>query len=174
MKEIEVKVLNIDFDMVKKKLGKLGAKKIKQENQQNYFFSLKEENGYVRIRVIEDLISNSKKITLCIKKIFKLQNVRQNIEHEFEVSDFNECLLFLKELGFKDYKREDKYRESYILEDVLIEFDTWDKSVFPYPYIEIEAPNIEALERITGLLEIPKENITSKGLLEIKRDLGIL
>ncbi|WDC84626.1 hypothetical protein PL321_02665 [Caloramator sp. mosi_1] len=80
----------------------------------------------------------------------------------------------MKELGIKDFKREDKHRESYMLKDVLIEFDTWDKEVFPMPYIEIEAPNIEALENTILLLNIPKDKITSKGLLEIKRDMGLL
>ncbi|MBZ4664321.1 MAG: hypothetical protein JG776_2039 [Caloramator sp.] len=175
MKEIEVKVLNVDLEKIKGKLKSLNAEKVKEENQKNYFFSLPNgENGYVRMRIIEDLIERKEKITLCIKKIFKTDFARQNIEHEFEVSDFNECLNFLNELGIKDYKREDKYRESYMLNGTLIEFDNWDKKVFPIPYIEIEAPSIEALEDILKILDIPKDKITSKGLLEIKKDMGLI
>ncbi|WP_035166453.1 class IV adenylate cyclase [Caloramator sp. ALD01] len=175
MKEIEVKVLNVDLEKIKEKLKSLNAEKVKEENQKNYFFSLPNgENGYVRIRIIEDLIDRKEKITLCIKKIFKTDFARQNIEHEFEVSDFNECINFLNELGINDFKREDKHRESYILNGTLIEFDTWDKIVFPIPYMEIEAPSIEALEDILKILDIPKDKITSKGLLEIKRDMGLI
>ncbi|MCX7695552.1 MAG: CYTH domain-containing protein [Caloramator sp.] len=175
MKEIEVKVLNVDLENIKEKLKSLGAEKVKEENQKNYFFKLPSgEDGYVRIRVIEDLIEKKEKTTLCIKKIFKTDFARQNIEHEFEVSDFNECMCLLNELGIKDFKREDKHRESYLLNGVLVEFDTWDKEVFPIPYIEIESPSTEDLENILNILDIPKDKITSKGLLEIKRDMGLI
>lgn len=175
MKEIEVKVLNVDVDLVKSKIISLGGVNIKKEHQENYFFNMPNcDNGYIRIRKIQDLLNNITKITLCVKKIFKNGIARENIEHEFEVSSFDECLAFLNVIGISKYKREDKYRESYILNDSLIEFDTWSKDVFPYPYIEIEAPSYEALDNIISILQIPKENITSKGLLEIKKEMGLL
>lgn len=175
MKEIEVKVLDLDILDIKNKVINLGGKIVKNEQQENYFWGLKDtDKGYLRIRRIYDFLNNSEKITLCIKKIHTTEFSRENIEHEFEVSSFDECLNFVKALGFGDFKREDKHRESYILNDVLIEFDTWDKSVFPYPYIELEAPDNEALKKIIDLLEIPKEKITSKGLLEIKKEMGLL
>lgn len=175
MKEIEVKVLGLDVFEIKNKVIALGGKIFKNEQQENYFWSLKDTNkGYLRIRRINDLLNNREKITICIKKIHTTEFARENIEHEFEVSSFDECMNFVKELGFHDFKREDKHRESYILNDVLIEFDTWDKNVFPYPYIELEAPNNETLKNIINLLEIPQENITSKGLLEIKKEMGLL
>lgn len=175
MKEIEVKVLGLDILDMKNKVINLGGNLVKNEHQENYFWSLKDtDTGYLRIRRINDLVNNREKITLCIKKIHTTEFARENIEHEFEVSSFDECMSFVKALGFNDFKREDKHRESYILNDVLIEFDTWDKNVFPYPYIELEAPNHEALRKIIDLLEIPQEKITSKGLLEIKKEMGLL
>lgn len=73
MKEIEVKVLNVDVDLVKSKIISLGGVNIKKEHQENYFFNMPNcDNGYIRIRKIQDLLNNITKITLCVKKYLKM------------------------------------------------------------------------------------------------------
>lgn len=177
MNEIEVKVLNVNCEEIKTKIKSLGGVLVKNEFQENHIFSLPEDiktGGYIRIRVIEDSLTNSKKIFLCGKKLISQSKFRKMDESEFEVNSFKEAFNFLNMINIKFLHKENKKRESYKLNNTLIEFDTWDKSIFPDTYIEIEAENEKDLLSTLSLLNINKENVTSKGLLEIKKDMGLI
>ncbi len=176
MNEIEVKVIGIDCEKLKEKVISLDGKIVKKEFQENHIFQLPESinaNGYIRIRVIRDDLNSLNKTFMCVKKVLSTEGVRKMDEKEFEVSDFNEAFGFLESIDIKFISQENKYRESYEINNSLIEFDTWDEKVFPYTYAEIESENELKLQEIVSLLEIPSENITSKGLLQIKKEMGI-
>lgn len=177
MNEIEVKVLGVDIDKLREEIINQGGFIVKKENQENYIYNLPQsiagENGYVRIRRIHNLIDCSKKDMLCIKKIVSQGKYRVTEEHEFEVSDFNESSLFLQSLGVEFSVRQDKYRESYSFNGVLIEIDIWNKEIFPYPYVEIESINEDLIFETMDLLKIPREKATSKSLAQIKEELGL-
>lgn len=178
MNEVEVKVIGIDCEKLKEKIILFKGELIKKEFQENHIFSLPEninESGYIRIRVIKDQLNNKDKVLLCIKKVLSKEtdSVRKMDEKELEVNNFNEAYGFLKALNIKFINQENKYRESYKLNNTLIEFDTWDENVFPYTYAEIEAENESELYKVVNLLEIPRDKITSKGLIQIKKEMGI-
>lgn len=177
MNEVEVKVIDINCEEVKSKIKSLNGTLVKKEFQENHIFSLPKElnsKGYIRIRVIKDYLHMDNKIFLCIKKVISQDSVRKMEEREFEVNSFDEAFGFLSALNIEFLSQENKTRESYRLDNALIEFDKWDDKVFPYPYIEIEAENEEKLYSIINLLEIPLNKVTSKGLLEIKKEMGLL
>lgn len=177
MNEIEVKIIDIDCLEIEERIHTLNGKLIKDEFQENYIFSLPKglnENGYIRIRKTEDFLDSSTKVLLCIKKVIFQGEFREMEEKEFEVSDFEEAFGFLDMLHFEFLRQENKKRKSYLLNNSLIEFDTWDDSVFPKPYIEIEAKNEKDLFDTLSLLNIDKDKITSKGLLEIKKEMGLI
>lgn len=178
MNEVEIKVLNVDIDRIKKDILANGGFLVKKENQENHIFYLpdyeKGSSGYIRIRRVHDLINDLHKDILCVKKIISQDKYRVTDEHEVEVMDFEECCKFLNSIGIKFNKQQDKYRESYRLNGVLIEIDTWSKNVFPHPYLEIEADDENMIFATLDLLQIPRENSTSKTLEEIKRDMGLL
>lgn len=177
MKEIEVKIFGVDIEDIKTKVLSLGGTLAKRENQENYFYDfpphMKDEKGYIRIRKIHNLLDDSTKLMMCIKKIISQEAARKTEEHEFEVLDFKEADEFLKSMGADFFSREDKYRESYLLLNSLIEIDIWDKKVFPEPYIEIEAESEEKIYEILSLLNIPAEKATSKSLNEIKKSFNL-
>lgn len=177
MNEIEVKVFNVDIDSIKAKVLSLGGFLVKKENQENYFYDfpphMMDEKGYIRIRKIKSLLDNSQKTMLCIKKIISMEAVRKTVENEFEISDFNAADGFLKTMGIKFIAQENKYRESYKILDTLVEIDIWDKSVFPYPYIEIEGKSEKNILDTLSLLEIPFDKSTSKSLEEIRREFSL-
>lgn len=176
MNEIEVKILDIDCNTIKNKINSLGGILVKNEFQENHIFSLPENingSGYIRIRVIQDFLTNSKKTFLCIKKVISQNEFREMNESEFEIDSFKEAFNFLDMININFLRQENKKRESYSLNNTLIEFDTWDKSVFPHPYIEVEAKNEKDLFTTLNLLNISKDKVTSKGLLEIKKDMGL-
>lgn len=177
MKEIEVKVLGIDIEKVKKDIIKLGGILIKKEYQENYYYKLPDNTdyikGYIRIRKINDMLNNTCKTLLCVKKLLSQGKYRTCEEHEFEVSDFKECSLFLDSIKISYIKKENKFRESYTLDNVLVEFDVYDKDVFPYPYIEVEAENEKDILNLLDKLKIDRNLATSKTLEEIKKEMGI-
>lgn len=176
MNEIEVKILDINCNTIKNKISSLGGTLVKNEFQENHIFSLPQNingSGYIRIRVIQDFLTNSKKTFLCVKKIISQNEFREMNESEFEIGSFNEAFEFLHMINISFLRQENKKRESYSLNNTLIEFDTWDKNVFPQTYIEIEAQNEKDLFSTLNLLNISKDKITSKGLLEIKKDMGL-
>ncbi|MEF9951318.1 MAG: CYTH domain-containing protein [Clostridium sp.] len=177
MKEIEVKVIGIDCSAIKEKLTKLNANLVKNEFQENHIYALPKSlgaKGYIRIRVIKDYLNNNDKTLLCIKKILSQDTVRIVDENEFEVSSFIEAKGFLNSLNIEFIATENKERVSYKLNDSLIEFEKWDEKVFPLPYIEVESPCEESLNSILDILSINRKYVTSKGLLEIKKDMGLI
>jgi adenylate cyclase class 2 len=177
MDEIEVKIFGVDIENIKKKVLKLGGTLAKKENQENYFYDfpphMKDEKGYIRIRKIHNLIDDSTKIMMCMKRIISQDTARKTEEHEFEVLDFKEAEEFLKSMGIGFFSKEDKYRESYLLSNALIEIDIWDKKVFPEPYIEVEAESEKKIYEILSILGIPAEKATSKSLNEIKKTFNL-
>lgn len=178
MKEIEVKVLGIDINKTREKIIKLGGILVKKEFQENYYFNLPNnidnKNGFIRIRKIHNQLEDINKIFLCIKTIISQEMYRTCNEHEFEVSDFEECKSFLESLELSYLTKENKYRESYIIDNTLVEIDTWDKDVFPEPYIEIEAKNEKDIFNMIEKLGISKNKVTSKSLWEIKKEMGLI
>jgi adenylate cyclase class 2 len=177
MSEIEIKVLGVDVDEVKRKVLSLGGVLVKNENQENHIYNLPSECGdvfgYVRIRSVHSLLDDSRRIILGVKKIISQEKSRVMEEHEMEVEDLDECIGFLKTMCIKHYRTENKYRESYKFNDTLIEFDTWDKSVFPHPYIEIESKYEGKIFETLKLLGIPEEKTTSKNLKQLREEMGL-
>lgn len=175
MNELEVKVFNVDIITVKESIINNGGKLVKRENQSNYYYNLPSGSGtgYIRIRTVENLIDKSTRYILCIKKIISEDKCRLSDEHEFEIKDFNECRNFLKALGLEFHSKQDKYRESYEYMGALIEFDIWDKRVFPDPYMEIEAENEKKIYSVLTALDIPEYKATSKSLTEVKKEMGL-
>lgn len=178
MAEIEVKVLDVNIEDVRSALISNGAVLVKKEMQENHIFALPgtlmSENGYVRIRRVHNLLDNSINNILCVKKLISQGKSRITDEHEVKVSDLDECKKLLSSIGLDFNSLKKKYRESYNLKDVLVEIDTWDKNVYPEPYIEVEAESEDKIFEVLSILNIPQEKATSKTLEEIKKERGIL
>lgn len=171
MKEIEVKILEIDKKKIELKLKKLGAKKIFSGKLVSYFFDTKTNS----------LKSNDMQLRLRQSKLGTLLTVKQKIsqtetknsnEYEIEVSDFNETKKILSLLGFNQKYKLEKNRISYILKDVRFELDK-PKEKVPC-FIEIEAKDKKTVEKYVKLLgyKMSKtKNLTYRGVL---RHYGVL
>lgn len=178
-KELEVKVLNIDVVEMERKLKSLNAELVNKELQVNTLIDSYERpiksfaDGYLRIRESKDLVHNTKTTTMTFKQNIKNRNIRENIEYNVDIKDREAMLEILKILGYKNISIGYKERISYSLNGARIEIDIWDKETYPHPYVEIEVPNQEKLYEIIKLLEIPKENISTKSILELRRELNL-
>lgn len=136
MREIEVKILEIDVAAVQRKLNKLGAKKVLDEKLYALFFDtpdsrLHKHKELVRLRMIgKDAFLTFKRLRT--KKRFKITD-----ELETKVESFARMKSIIEGLGFRVTKRDTKRRISYTLHKSRIELDIHDD--IP-AYLEIESP----------------------------------
>jgi len=177
MKELEVKILDVDLKEMESKLKSLGAKLISKELQTNTLIDSKENiiqnklDSYLRIRETKSLLTNDITLTLTIKKNIDREGIRENIETNVDISNKSNMLSILNELGYVQIEEGYKERTSYILNDIRFDLDIWDKLTYPYPYMEIEVNDEEELENVIKLLEIPKEKISTKSILELRKEI---
>lgn len=178
-KELEVKVLDVDIKEIENKLKELNAVLIKKELQVNTLIDSYERpinditKGYLRIRESKDLVNNTNTTTLTFKKNIKNKSIRENIEYNVDIKDRDSMVEILKLLGYNNIKIGYKERTSYSLNDARIEIDIWDKETYPHPYVEIEVETQEKLYEVISQLGISKENISTKSILELRKELNL-
>lgn len=172
LKELEVKILDINLDELRNKLKYLNCKKVKEENQINDLFdfpnkTLLKKHGYARIRTIEDLIKNYTKFYLTVKTLKSDEKFKIMDENEVEITNGEEGKDILKALGLELTQSIKKYRESYKYKNALIEIDINEESFCPFPYIEIEAETFEEIEEAVTALGYTMEDTTTKSIYEL-------
>jgi adenylate cyclase, class 2 len=175
MKELEVKIVNIDPDVIREKMKVIGAALVKKENQVNKIFDfadkrLLDNKGYARIRIVADLLNNRKHYYMTTKKLISQEKFKVMEENEIEISDHLEGENIFRALGLIQYSDIARYRESYRYKNALIEIDINDKAFFPVPYIEIETGSEEELEEIVELLGYEMKDTTSKTIFQLLED----
>ncbi|MBC7474090.1 MAG: class IV adenylate cyclase [Candidatus Sericytochromatia bacterium] len=169
MHEIEVKVLNINLDQIKEKLHSLKAEFYKKEFQTNYMFDYADnrffdKGGYVRIRKIKNLLNNDVKILVTFKELISKDQFKVSKEIEFYSDNMESTKDFLQALGLKLIRVDEKIRESYKLDEGLIEIDTW--AGVP-TYLEAESDTKENVETLLHKIGYNIEQSTSMSLAEI-------
>ncbi|EOD00868.1 class IV adenylate cyclase [Caldisalinibacter kiritimatiensis] len=179
MKELEVKVLNIDKEEIQERLKSIGAELVKKEYQVNTIFDTEdriiknEHKGYLRIREKRDLLNNKTEYIFTLKKNLSSEKVRKNVEIETKVDNKDALTEILKHLKLDIKHSGSKERISYKYDDILFEIDTWDEDTYPYPYLEIEVNKEEDLERAIELLNLNREDVTDKSLDQLRREVGL-
>ena len=151
--EYEVKILNIDIEFIKKKLTDLEAGSIWVFNFKRhvYDFSPIDKNKWVRLR------TDGTKTSLTIKEI-STDAIDGTHEIEVDVSDFETTHSMLEELWYNSKSYQENMRESYLLNWVNIEIDSWPK--IP-SYIEIEWNSEDEILEIVKKLWYTREDTTS-------------
>lgn len=179
VRELEVKILNIDLNKIEEKIKSLGGKLIAKELQTNTLIDTKDKylennlDSYLRIRETKSLLNHSVKNTLTMKENVERQGIRENIETNVDIDNKKSMLNILKNLGYFAYQEGHKERTSYELNGARLDLDIWDKDTYPYPYMEIEVENENKLEEIIQMLSISKENISTKSILELRKELNL-
>lgn len=165
MREIEIKILDINVKKIKAKLKKIGAHKKFSSNVEMIIFDFPDQrlnnSGFVlRVRKIDG------KTELCFKG--KKEDSKFKIREEIEVNtnNFENTIKIIKNLGLKNVYSGTKHREEYMLGKVKFEIDTIDN--IP-PFIEIEAPTEEDIEETVHKLDYTMGQTTNLSTKEIKR-----
>lgn len=154
MKEIEVKILGIDPEVIRQKMTTLGAKQtFKGELDAIYYDDI---SG--KIKAAGDLLrlrKEGEKRVLTVKKHpgSDQDKVKQLDEYEIKVSNFETTRLMLTALGYQETMRIRKTREEYSLEHAKVVIDKYHERLEHIPpFIEIEAQEEEKLFEVVAQL----------------------
>ncbi len=163
MKEVEVKILEVDPEQIRKKLEELGAKKTAEGIMKATLFDtedgkMKKANQTLRLR------DWNGKTEFCFKKKGESKEFKQKEEVETFVENFDAAAKILKGLGFTKTRYYEKKRESYELENIHFEIDSYPK--IPV-FIEVEAPTQEEVKKGVELLGFTMDKTTSMNAVEI-------
>jgi predicted adenylyl cyclase CyaB len=164
MREVEVKVRNIDKREIIKKIEELGAKKIFTGRVIDYRFDtpdrdLSKQGKALRIR------QKGKYIYLNLKgKKKSIENITGRDEIGVKISNFKIMHRILNELGYIKIFELNKYRTEYRLDDITFDIDEY---VGLDPILEIESDSYEKVEKYINLLGIKSEDIGRVYIREI-------
>ena len=159
MKEIEVKIIEIDREKVEKKLRSLGATKTFDGNVETNFLdfpdrSITKANNLLRLRRIGG------KTELVFKKFLKSDSAKVREEYEVSISDFQKMCEILKLIGLISIQENRKHRTSYVLEPgVSVDIDKYVGEFSHIPeFMEIECKNIKTIYRCAKLLGFDRQD----------------
>ncbi len=142
MKELEVKILEIDKEIIISKLQSLGATKT-FEGQIIADFFINDEWKKIRLRKKD----NRNIITYKIKQ--HNESINQNIEYETNFDNHENMIEILKNIGFRKYWNSSKYRISYSLWKINFDLDKYEN--IPR-LVEIEAQNMNDVKKWVKIL----------------------
>lgn len=159
MEEKEVKFLNIDPDLIEKKLNKIGAKRIFEILYKRKVFDypdyrLDKVGAWLRVRDEGDRIMLAYKQRTGIGA-GKNGNDEGMEETEVEVGDFDKTCEILLKVGLIEKHYWENKRIRYMLDDIEFDIDFWPELK---PYLEIEAPLWESVDRGIALLGLNPDN----------------
>ena len=164
MKEVEVKIRNIDKDVIVEKIRQLGAYRVFGGKVVDFRFDtperdLSRQGKALRIR------QKGKYIYLNLKgKKKSRESIIGRDEIGVKISNFRTMQRILHELGYIKIFELVKYRTEYRLGDVNFDIDEY---VGLDPILEIESDSYEKVEQYIGELGIEEEDIGRVYIREI-------
>jgi len=168
MKEIEVKIIEIDSRRVEENLANLGAAKTFDGAIETWFFDfqdgkLTQAGDLLRLRRIGD------KTNLTFKKFVEGSSAKIRDEYEVSVSDFEKTCQILESLGLVSTLRMKKHRASYRLKGgVEVDVDKYGGEYSHIPeLLEIEGKDVEAVHLHAKLLGFRPEECKSWTTFEL-------
>jgi len=152
--EIEAKWLDVDKYKIRNKLKQAGAKQVHPERlmtRRNFDYPdgrLEKISGWVRVR------DEANKITLSYKQMND-RSIHGTKEVDVVVNDADAVCEFLKSIGLEQKSFQETKRESWMLDDIEIEIDTW-----PWipSFVEIEASSEDKVFQVAKQLGLTPED----------------
>ena len=139
MIEVEVKAKIENFEDIEKKLKNLGAKKSKNEFQEDIYFNspivdFAQTDEALRIRTTIEKNNKNRFITYKGPKIDSKSKTREEIE--ISIEDSAKCSKIFENIGFKKVRSVKKNRQYYTYKNFEISLDDIE-GLDPYMEIEI-------------------------------------
>ncbi|OGW26265.1 MAG: hypothetical protein A2X59_06925 [Nitrospirae bacterium GWC2_42_7] len=158
MREIEVKILEINRDDIEKKLVSFGAKKIFEGEMHALYYdsgdgSIRKNKDTLRIR------KEGSRAVLAFKNHVENKEVKIREENEVEISDFNTMQKILGFMGFSVWLEMKKRRITYEYDGLHFEIDKYHGEYEYIPeFMEIEGMDIEKVYKYAEILGFIKED----------------
>lgn len=167
MREIEVKILEINPTEIEAKLLSLGAVKIDtrqlvDRNFDNANQDIKRKKEVLRLR------RDGERDFLTFKTNRAFTDVRSSDEYETEISNSEAVVNILRGLGYEQVKHREKIRTTYTLTDVTFEIDQYPS--IP-PYLEIEGSE-SAIQTIIPQLGYTMADTTTMTATQVLKHYG--
>ncbi|MFA6088791.1 MAG: class IV adenylate cyclase [Candidatus Woesearchaeota archaeon] len=152
MKEIEVKILDINKKILENKLKSLSAKKVSEGELSTLYLDTKNKDIHHNKNMLR--IRTSKNgVILCLKTKMEKKETKSADEYETKVSDLNNTLKILNCLGICVVEEVKKHRTSYKINNVHFDIDTYLGNYSYIPtFFEIEAVNKKDILKYVKLL----------------------
>ncbi len=158
MKEIEVKILEVNQDEVVEKLLSLGAIKTFEGILEAKFYDYEDKYLSQAGKVLR-LRKEGNESFLTLKQNFDMSKVKICDEIETEISNAEEIKIILLSLKLQPLKTTKKKRISYKIQNTKFEFDEYLEEFSNIPILlEIETPNIEKIYEWAEKLGFSKED----------------
>ncbi len=142
-KEKEIKILEIDKDLVINKLESLWICKVFDDKMEAWYFDVDKKNDtFLRIRTRWE-------VTECTYKKIQKWTIQSNDEIELHISDAQAMCDILKIVWFEQYQTRVKHRISY--KDDIFTYDLDKYPNFPW-FMEIEWPDENAIRQQIKIL----------------------
>jgi len=152
MKELEVKILEVNRKKIEKTLTRLGAKKVFDGDIQTMFFDFKDAsivNGknVLRLRKEQD------KIELTYKKVRITETAKLAEEYSVDVSNLETMKKILENIGLSVTENMQKHRVSYTIDHTRFDIDCYAGNYAYIPeFMEIESENTDLIHKYAALL----------------------
>jgi len=157
MKEIEVKILEVNRKKIVETLTGLGAKRVFDGEIQTMFFDFKDAS-IVKAKDVLRLRKEQDKIELTYKKVHITETAKLAEEYSVEVSNMETMKKILESIGLSITESMKKHRVSYTIDHTRFDIDCY---VGDYEYIpefmEIEAENTDLIHKYAALLGFKAE-----------------
>jgi adenylate cyclase, class 2 len=152
VKEVEVKILEIDRARIEKTLLSLGARRIFDDQIQTIFYDFP-SGSIVKAKSVLRLRKNGDTIELTYKKVRFTQIAKTAEEYSVEVSNLETMKKILENLGLVPTEVTQKHRVSFLLEGARFDIDRYlgDYGYVP-EFMEIEAENTNLIKKYANLL----------------------
>jgi adenylate cyclase class 2 len=158
MKELEVKILEVNRESVVEDLISLGAEKIFDGDILTLFFDFK-DGAIVKARDVLRLRQEKDRTELTYKKVRVTESAKVAEEYSVEVSSLDAMKEILENLGLSVTGSMQKHRISYTIDHVRFDFDHYKESYNYIPeFLEIEAENTQVIHKYAGLLGFKAED----------------
>ena len=169
MKEIEVKILEIDEEKVIKRLEELGAEKTFDGEISDLMFdfpgnTLRKNKCSCRLRS-----KNKKEFLLTFKNKLSKEAVKITEETEVVVENYENMKKILLSLGLSVFREHSNQRKTYVLDETKFEID--QKQGIPV-FLEIESKDTTSLKKSIELLGYGIDDAKPWTWSDLKRHYG--
>lgn len=146
--EIEAQFLDINKEIIREKLKKVGAKLVKPEVLMRRIIFDIGKHEYARVRD-----EGGGKIVMTYKKINDEKSILGTKEINVVIDDYENGIELLKACGLEPKAEQESYRETWTFGDVEICIDTW-----PWipTFLEIEGPSEKSVWDTAMKLDLDK------------------